>query len=115
MSGRIFLGLLQKRSYIRPNFGPNLWGQFSTRSYSTAQKAGLTAQESFGSMKSKLNFEQFKHSHVKDFEIFKDSPSIKRLFGDDMEEISKAYEDYCLCKYNRYVQTIFGGNPATMI
>jgi len=115
MAGRVFLGFIPKRNYVRPGYGLNLWGRLGVRPYSTSRKAELIAQDGFENMEIKINFEYFKHNQVKSFEKYRESPVVKELFGGDMEKISKAYEDYCLCKFNKHVQTVYGGNPSTML
>jgi hypothetical protein len=65
-------------------------------------------------MKNKLNFEQFRQTKVESLEDFKNSPEIKQLFDEDVVKISQAYRKYCESKYNRYLQSVYGGNPATM-
>ena len=115
MAGRVFLGFMPTRNYIRPNDGQNVWGRFGLRSYSTAKRAEFTAKESFKNMEKNLNLEQFKQTKVKSLEEFKESPIIKGLFGNNEEKISQSYEDYCLCKFNRYRLSEYGGNPGTML
>lgn len=119
MSLGILVRSLVKESSVRWNYGLNLWGRLGSRSFSVAhsvaQKADSTAQKNFESMKNKFDFEQFKQTQVKSFEKFKESPSIKKICGNDLEKILRAYEEYCVCKFNRYVQSEYGGNPATMV
>lgn len=45
MAGRIFSGLLTRRSYFSSVHGLNLWGRFSRCSYSTAKKLENISKE----------------------------------------------------------------------
>lgn len=114
MAGRVFLGLFPRTScsYSAPRL--NLWGRIGYRSYSTSERVEHTVKENFKVMQG-LNFEQFKKTKVKSFEEFKQSPRVKMLFDNDMEKVSKAYEEYCVCKFNRYRLAEHGGNPGTMM
>lgn len=69
----------------------------------------------FEQMAKRLSFEEFKKTNVKSYEAFQNSPRIKTLYGSDLEKIKSAYEEHCILKYNRYIQSIKGGNPSTMI
>lgn len=62
-----------------------------------------------------IEFDEFKQSQVKPLSAYKNSTIIKELFGNDEQRISEAYEQYCLCKFNRYLVSFKGGNPANMI
>lgn len=114
MAGRIFLGIFPRTScsYSAPRL--NLWGGIRHRSYSTSERVKNTVKENFKVLKG-LNFEQFKKTKVKSFEEFKQSPMVKMLFDNHMEKIFKAYEDYCVCKFNRYQLAEHGGNPDTLM
>lgn len=49
-----------------------------------------------------LSFKHFKRSRVEPIEEYAKAPEIKALFGGDSKKISKAYDEYCLYRYNRY-------------
>ena len=114
MAGRTFLGLLTRTRCSYPTSMLNWWGRIGYRSYSTSERIESTVKETFKTMQD-LNFEQFRKTKVKPFEEFKESPRIKELFDNDIEKVSKAYEDYCVCKFNRYRLAQHGGNPGTMM
>lgn len=115
MSIGIICRSLLRETCVRFTSRVNLGGQFSPRFFSVTQKTESVAQKNFEDMKNKFNFEQFKQTQVKSFEKFKQSPAVKELFDDDTEKAWRAYNDYCVCKFNRYVQSIYGGNPATLL
>lgn len=111
MSGRVFLGFLYRGSTVRVSYGLNLWGRFNCRSYSTAQKIETAANEKMDKL---LPFKDFKAKHVESWEIFKESPVAKTVYGNDLEKISKAYERFCSSQYSQYKHQVYGGNPSLM-
>ena len=62
-----------------------------------------------------FEFEEFKKKNIKPIEEFASSPAIQALCGTDKEKIAKAYNDYCVSKFNRAKLLENGGNPATMV
>lgn len=115
MAGRVFFsGLFPRANSSYTPFRFHLWGQVRYRLHFTSERVEVIANKSFKTMQD-LNFEQFKKTRVKPFEVFRESPRIKELFGNHREKISKAYEDYCICKFNRYRLGQRGGNPGTMM
>ncbi len=106
MSIGIIRKSLLKENGVRFTSKVNLLGQFKTRSI---------AQKNFEGMKNSSSFEEFKQTQVKSFEKFKESPAVKELFQDDVEKMQRAYNEYCVCKFNRHVKSIYGGNPATLV
>lgn len=65
--------------------------------------------------KKPISFELFKETQMESLEEYKESPMVKELMGDDMTKISPSYEGYCRSRYARYCQSMYGGNPATLI
>ena len=114
MAGKIFQGAFPKTSCSFSVSRFNSWRPIGCRFYSTSDKVEMTVKENFKEMQS-ISFEQFKNTKVKSFEEYKQSPRVKILFGSDMKKIADAYEDYCVCKFNRYRLVEHGGNPARMI
>ena len=113
MVTRLSLGSFSNRNYTTSSFiGRNKW---VLHSYSTAQRVETNVQHQFKNMKKPLDFDQFKEEKVKSFVDYKNSPIVKDFFGGDLEKISTAYRDYCICKYNRYLQSFYSGNAATML
>jgi len=115
MNAIAFLRYMRSRNNALPAPSLNLWKSLGARPYATAKKVESSAHSTLGETKSKLSFEQFQRLRVKSLEEFKKSPAIQQICGDDITKVSQAYNDYCKCKYTRYLQSIYGGNPATMI
>ena len=114
MVRRVFLGVFPQTSCLYSASRLNLPGRNGFRSYSTAEIGGSSGKVNLKEMQD-LSFEQFKKTKVKSFEVFKQSPRVQFLFGNDIEKVSKAYEDDCVCKYNRFRLVEHGGNPATIL
>lgn len=115
MSARI-LGCILTESRVPFMYRLSSWRSFGARPYTTFQAAESATPKKIEGIKNKLNFNQFKEAQVKSLEEFKKSPAIKQLFKcTEEEKISQAYKDYCQCKYNRYSQSVYGGNPAKMV
>ncbi|MBA2367712.1 MAG: hypothetical protein H0V82_01655 [Candidatus Protochlamydia sp.] len=111
MFGKLFLEPMYSKNYALStvsNYRLKSSSLPSSRVYSnsTTSKSDLKMQKSF---------EEFKKMQVKSFDLFKESPSIKIICGDDNDKITQAYQGYCLGKYNRYIHTLYGGNPSTII
>ncbi len=110
MAIRAFLGMF---AHVPTSQAVSTLGR-GQRAYAVLARVNKAVEEGLGAMK-KLNFEEFKREKVKSFGAYRDSEAVQELFGSDVKKISKSYEDYCRCKFNRYQITLGGGNPATMI
>ena len=109
---RQFLGLILKQRVCYYATTLKLCQRIGYCSYSKSEKDSVKRNYE---MKQDLDFGQFKNVKLRSFAEFQKLPSVKALFNDDMEKISKAYEDYCICKFNRYRLAEYGDNPGTMI
>ena len=114
MSAGIFLRGMIGEARVPLAYGLNLRSLLGVRPYITAQRVEETAKKKVEEMRNKLNFEQFQRTKVESIEDFKNSPEVRQLFDGDIAKISQAYKKYCESKYNRYLQSLYGGNPATM-
>ena len=112
MSGRLYCGFFHptRLSHYATSYPLTNRGSHCV----ALTKANAIANKNIASMQ-KLSFEEFKEKKLRTFEEFKNSPEIKKLYKDNEETIKRVYEDYCICKYNRYKISQYGGNPGTMI
>ena len=65
--------------------------------------------------KEELRCVRLKERKIKSFEEFKKSPRVRELCNGDIEQMFKAYKDYCICKRSRYKLMKYGGNPGSML
>ncbi|MFI5343730.1 MAG: hypothetical protein ACHQUC_05865 [Chlamydiales bacterium] len=64
-----------------------------------------------------LTYAEFRRTQIPSFEAYRQLPIIQELFGSEtpIEEMRRAYEEYCTLRYNHYRVEQQGGNPANMI
>jgi hypothetical protein len=110
MAARLFLGVPP----VRSAFHLTTYSRIGVRYYTISQKVERNALDCLKNME-KLNLDLSKQTKAKSFEAFRNSPSIKSLFGDDIEKITQAYNEYLICRYNRYLHSMYGGNAAHMM
>ena len=109
---RINCGFLQPTRFLSSAAAANILS--SSSHYPATVKTYRVVKGNFRLMK-QLSFEEFKKKNVKSFEEFKKSPEIIELFENNTEKVKRAYDDYCICKYNRFKIEQHGGNPSTML
>ena len=115
MVAKVFLGCMIRESRARSSITLNGDWPRHLRFCTTSPRTFSEAQDMLENMKANLNFERFKAKKVESFETFNESPEIKKFYNNDIQKIKQAYADYCLLKFNRYKQSIDGGNPATIL
>ena len=123
MIPKVFPWMVNKFYFSLPKFNTNEIKKFSTlfkteynakkilNDYSTNGINGFPLNIQ---MKKQVTFDEFKKK-IKSFEEFKESSAVKIVCENNKEKISKAYEEYCLCQYNRYKDSLYGGNSSKMV
>jgi hypothetical protein len=116
MTGRLYCGFIQPTKFFHRAASVSLLEHKSN--HFTFEKTITTANKNIVSMQRSdykvLDYEVFKKK-LKSFEEFKSSPEIIKLYKNNEETLKRVYEDDCTCKYNRYKNEQYGGNPGTMI
>lgn len=112
MSGKLLIGPLSRAGTTRVYPSLNLWGQLNRYAHTVAQKTQWTKDHKMGEL---ISFSDFKRTQVESWEVFKDSPAAKAVYGDNIQKITLAYERYCLSRYAEYKHQVYGGNPSQMI
>lgn len=116
MSGRLYCGFIQPTKFFHRAASGSFLEQRSN--HIAFEKTKTTAYDKIVSKQRSdylvLDYKAFKKK-LKSFEEFKSSPEIKKLYKNNKETLKRVYEDDCTCKYNRYKNEQYGGNPGTMI
>ena len=84
MAGKVVLGALSRHKYFPSVQYSNLWGNFTYRSYHTAEKVTEVSQKKVN--QNDLNYD-IHNSQVPTYEQVKNSPELQ-------EELEKMYEAY---------------------
>jgi hypothetical protein len=87
----------------------------SSEAPAATRRLQIVARKEFSGMNKDLEFKRFKRKEMISFEEYKASPEINKLFGGDVDQIARAYDDYCSCRFTRWRQSKQGGNPARMV
>lgn len=107
-------------AYVR-SLSLNSWRQLRFCSYNIAKNIEMDTNKIFNRssthhpMESEETFEKFKQKFVKSFEDYKKLPYIRQIYGDDIEKISIAYDNFCKSKFLQYKHIAAGNDPSGML